>query len=66
MERGALACAVGTDEPEDATLFDAQINAVERDGLAEGFAQAACFDDVHGFGFSFATASSSFAFKPSR
>src|ERR1019366_9224264 len=56
VERGALACAVGTDEPEDAALVDMQIDAVERDGFTEGLAQAACFDDFHGFG------SSSFTF----
>ena len=32
VERGALAGAVGTDQPEDAALFDAQVDAVQRDG----------------------------------
>ena len=32
IERGGLACAVRSDESEDAALFDAQIDAVERDG----------------------------------
>ena len=49
VERGGLAGAVGTDEAEDAALFDAQIDAVQRDGRAEGLAQAACFDACHGF-----------------
>jgi hypothetical protein len=66
MQRGALACAVGTDEAEDAALVDMQIHTVEGNGIAEGLAQATCFYDVHAFGFSFAAASSSFAFKPSR
>ena len=43
IQRGGLACAVGTDEPEDPALLDAQIDAVERDGGAEGLAQAVCF-----------------------
>ncbi len=43
VERGGLAGAVGTDESEDAALFDAQIDAVQRDGRAEGLAEAACF-----------------------
>ncbi len=49
VERGGLACAVGTDESEDAALFDAQIDAVQRDGCAEGLAEAACFYACHGF-----------------
>ena len=48
VERGALAGAVGADEAEDAALFDPQIDAVQRDGFAEGLAQAACFDACHG------------------
>ena len=52
VECGALAGAVGTDESEDAALFDAQIDAIERDGCAEGLAEAACFNNCHGFGFS--------------
>ena len=31
VERGGLAGAVGADEPEDAALFDTEIDAVERD-----------------------------------
>ena len=46
VERGGLACAVGTDEPEDAALFDPQIDAIQRDGCAEGLAQTARFDAV--------------------
>ena len=49
VERGGLAGAVGADEPEDAALLDAQVDAVERDGRAEGLAQAAGFDAGHGF-----------------
>src|SRR6266568_2121189 len=49
VERGGLACSVGTDESEDVTLFDKQIDAVQRDGCAEGLAQAACFYAWHGF-----------------
>ncbi len=49
VERGGLACAVGTDESEDAALFDSQIDAVQRDGCAEGLAEAACFYACHGF-----------------
>ena len=49
VERGGLAGAVGTDESEDAALFDAQIDAVQRDGCAEGLAEAACFYACHGF-----------------
>src|SRR5438105_8044292 len=41
VQRGSLAGAVGTDEPEDAALFDPQIDPVERDGCAESLAQAA-------------------------
>ena len=49
VERGGLAGAVGADESEDAALFDPQIDAVQRDGCAEGLAQAACFYACHGF-----------------
>ena len=56
VERGGLACAVGTDQAEDAALFDAQIDAVQRDGRAEGLAQAACFYACHGFSAPFRTA----------
>ena len=50
-----FACAVGADESEDAALFDPQIDAVQRDGCAEGLAEAACFYDCHGFGSSSAS-----------
>ena len=76
VERGGLARAVGTDEPEDAALFDAQVDAVERDGRAEGLAQAARFDAGHGFSAPLAAsgagapvaaaASSSCGVRPSR
>src|SRR5438445_5199278 len=41
VERCGLAGAIGTDESDDAALFDAQINAVHRDSCAEGPAEAA-------------------------
>ena len=49
IERGGLARAVGADEPEDAALLDAQVDAIEGDGCAEGLAQAVCFYASHGF-----------------
>src|SRR5260370_1155713 len=52
VERSGLSCAVGTDESKNAALFDTQIDAVEREGCAEGLAEAACFDDCHDFGSS--------------
>src|ERR1700675_4886434 len=52
VEGGGLACAVGTDESEDTALFDTQIDAVERDGCAEGLTKTACFYDCHGFSVS--------------
>jgi hypothetical protein len=45
IERRALACAVGTNESEDAALFDAQIDAVQRDVCAVDLAEAPCFYD---------------------
>ncbi len=54
VERGRLAGAVRSDESEDAALFDPQIDAVQRDGCAEGLAQAAGFNDGHDFGSFFA------------
>jgi hypothetical protein len=82
VERCAFACAVRTDEPENAALIHLQIHAVQRDGCAEGLAEAPCFYDFHGFGSSFAASgaasdndfgvapaapfSSSSAFSPSR
>src|SRR6266702_953841 len=49
IERGSLACAVGTDESEDAALFDAQIDAVHRDGCSEHLSETVCFYACHGF-----------------
>ncbi len=49
VERGRLAGAVGADESEDAALFDPQIDAVQRDGWAEGLPKTACFYAGHGF-----------------
>src|SRR6266436_2975107 len=49
VERGGFACAVRTHESKDAALCDAQIDAVERDGCAEGLTKTACFYDCHGF-----------------
>src|SRR6266404_750733 len=49
VERGGLACAVGADEPEDAALFDSQIDAVYRDGCTVALAEAWCFYACHGF-----------------
>src|SRR5260221_14253657 len=43
VEGGSLARAIGTDESENAALFHAQVDAVQRDGCAESLAQAACF-----------------------
>src|SRR5205807_9930365 len=37
------------DEPEDASFFDAQIDAVQRNGGAERLAEAARFYAGHGF-----------------
>src|SRR5258708_5609795 len=53
IECGALSRTIGADQSKDPSLFDAQIDAVECDGFAEGLAQAACFDDGHGFFVSF-------------
>ena len=47
MERGAFASAIGTNDAEDAALFDAEIDAVERDGRAERFAETVCFYADH-------------------
>src|SRR6266849_2513902 len=49
VERGGLACAVGTDQSEDAALFDPQIYAVHRDVCPEGLPETACFYACHGF-----------------
>src|ERR1700686_2890490 len=49
VERGGLACAVGPDQPEDAALFNTQIDAVERNGCAERLTETAGFNDRHGF-----------------
>src|SRR5581483_11604026 len=47
VERRRLACTVGPNEAEDATLFDQQINAVDRDRRPERLAQAVCFNACH-------------------
>src|SRR6266404_4309487 len=47
IERRRFAGAVWTDEPEDAALFDSQVNAIERHGSAERFAKTACFYASH-------------------
>src|SRR2546429_4633120 len=49
VECGGLACAVGTDESEDAALFHTQIDAIQRDRRAENLAEAASFYACHGF-----------------
>src|SRR5712692_11578921 len=49
VECGGFACSVRTDQSEDATLFYAQIHAIQRDGFAEGLAETACFYACHGF-----------------
>src|SRR4051812_46002300 len=47
VEGGGLACAVGTDNSQDATLFDTQINAIQRNVCSERFAETACFYACH-------------------
>ena len=47
IERGGLARAIGTDQSEDAALFHAKIDIVQRDGCAENFAETACFYRCH-------------------
>ena len=47
IERGGLSRAVGADDSENAPLFDAEINTVERHGRAERLAQTACFNACH-------------------
>src|SRR6266498_2719589 len=49
IERGGFAGAVGPDEPQNATFFDAQVHAVQRDCGAEGLAKSARFYACHGF-----------------
>src|SRR5205807_4652215 len=49
VERRGLACAVGTNEPEDAALFNTQVDAVQRDRCAERLTETACFYPCHGF-----------------
>src|ERR1022692_15697 len=49
IERGSLARAVGPDQSEDAALFHAHIDAVERDSCAESLAETACFYAGHDF-----------------
>src|SRR6266487_6469245 len=48
-QRSALARAVGTDDPKDASLLDAQVDSIQGDGGAEGLAETVCFDAWHGF-----------------
>src|SRR5262245_28805844 len=42
IERGGLARAVGTDEPQDAALLDSHVNTIQCPGGAKIFAQATC------------------------
>src|SRR5258706_4892489 len=49
VERGSLAGAVGTDEPEDAALFYTEMDAIQRDGSTETLAEAASLYACHGF-----------------
>src|SRR3984893_17012329 len=53
VQRGGLAGAVRTDEPEDAALFHPQVDSVQRDGCAESLAQAVCFYACHGLALLF-------------
>src|SRR6185503_6918348 len=48
VQRGGLAGAVGTDQPDDAALLDLQIDAVEGDGRAVRLVEAASLDVRHG------------------
>ncbi len=70
VERGGLARAVGTDESEDATLFNTQIDAVQCNRCAEGLAETACFDACHGLqrssSFSFGVFAASVGFAAER
>src|SRR4029077_7002730 len=50
VERRALAGAVGADNSQDAAFLDMQVGPGERNGCAEGLAQAAGFDHFHFFG----------------
>src|SRR4051794_14205997 len=47
VKGSALAGAVRTDDAEDAPFFDVEIDAVERDGCAERFAEAVGFYADH-------------------
>src|SRR5437879_5456020 len=49
IECRGLAGAVGTDESENTTFFDPQIDCVQCDGRAEGLAKSARFYACHGF-----------------
>src|SRR5689334_11446209 len=49
IERGRFAGAVGTDEPENAAFFHAQIDAIQRNGCPKGLAEATCFYACHSF-----------------
>ena len=47
VERRGLSRAVGPDDAQDAPFLDAEIDAVQCDGIAVGLAQAAYFDGGH-------------------
>src|SRR5262249_29831631 len=47
VQRGGLACAVGTDQPNDAALLHFQVHAVQSDSVSEYLAKTACFDACH-------------------
>src|SRR5579871_4251117 len=49
VESRRFAGAVGTDDPEDAAIIDAQVDAIECDGGAEAFAESVSFYARHGF-----------------
>src|SRR5439155_24511073 len=48
VEGGGLACTIGTDQSEDAALFNTQIDTVQRDGCAERLTEPTCFYACHG------------------
>src|ERR1700751_3260071 len=47
VQRRVRAGAFGTDESDNAALFDAQVDTVQRDSRSEGLAEAACFYACH-------------------
>src|SRR5579864_2567764 len=49
IERGRLARAVGSDEAQNASLFDIQVDAVYGPDASEGLGEPACDDGGHGF-----------------